>query len=1218
MYLPQDEEYWTKTKLNKQQSEMAIQALNDHIKSTLGIETALTLVKRRDKQRGLFKSLDKKQTEQEGDTALPVEWVNKQLLPFYGEGWLLYRFGCVINGIPELAGYERFAYLFAVHAPAKLEDDTADDTDKWTLLDWTSSPLHELNKKANLDVSKLDPEHLKAYLVFFCSFLGGRDDVDYTLTPFMIPRSSEDFYWQHALPPLAELARKQHLATFKPLEGIDSPDTFDLPSTGSIQTNAQDATSKPTVEDDATLDSLRSAITNAFTAINECNPPLPVVRKAKESEGKPGEQNTVVVSYFEGALILHRNILFHTNFTVGMNGEVTMVDDTPVARVDALSLPRFDVRQARPSVPVLCREKCREDITAEEFLLRIRQSVAGGGETRAKRLRLRGLRVQGDVKDSGVFDGAVRLENVEFTGSVRFDDAVFERSLKLINCRFMQRLSARNATVKGSFRLDRSHCLGAIKISSGNLSGPSRPTLDLRGLEVKVGLFADNLTVYGRMCAQWARIGGATHVRGLQIFQRRGHHAIDEQALDFSHVTIDGPLDLVGYPRRGALGVARRTFIDGIVAMKGLRAHQADLRGIRMEAYLSLDSCEISGIVDLGVLEFDDNSEDSWRARFGTGLVLTRGKAGLVSLNGCAVDGPLVMTELRLNRSLFAGMHGCFRTRVGGDITLSGAIIQGDIVFEGAEIARSFRFITGRCGRLKLGAKPWLHRSSSKLGICETSAEEVVLMDLQVDAGIDVAGLRTGPPSGNRNSNAYLLGGGGFIALGTRLGGGLRFWREDADAYFHLAFVELNRPHRELDNEAIDHAINDICASIGGKLDLRGIRTAGSINLGRCEVGDAARLDNARVGGNLRVCFDNTVTCSVAKFQADLANIEGNVDLSGLEVRGDLRACDAQVGGNVWLPSGYVNTQLARCAQVQGMIHLTGLRVGASLVVSGFGLVPDTNKVDSRIDLSRCQIGQLKVLGFKKSSSTSYLFGHYCNLLAIQVGDWDFQDNKQVRALLAKTKPFDACNYIDIEQRLARIGYKGLANRVYIDMKRRAYHEMKTRQGNGKHGRKTMWLRLKQKWLWLKHYADWSFSRHGTRPLRMLCWLLLSTLPVAYVLSDHRNVEFALVGSIDELEEVRPISNNDTYKLEEDWGPGKAFGLAISYAIPFYGGAKSEVVRARLNDSIYIPRPIYKPVSIPLLENVSPHGFAMSVSFIQFGLWIFIAANLPTIIRRRS
>jgi hypothetical protein len=95
----------------------------------------------------------------------------------------------------------------------------------------------------------------------------------------------------------------------------------------------------------------------------------------------------------------------------------------------------------------------------------------------------------------------------------------------------------------------------------------------------------------------------------------------------------------------------------------------------------------------------------------------------------------------------------------------------------------------------------------------------------------------------------------------------------------------------------------------------------------------------------------------------------------------------------------------------------------------------------------------------------------------------------------------------------------------------------------------------------------------------------------------------------------------------------KATGLAFRYAIPLFGGAQADVVRARLVGETCWPPRIEELIGaraavangegtstqcmqIPL--PVSPHGFAMIVSVIQFFLWIFIAANLPTILRRRQ
>ena len=1226
MYLPQEETAWTK--LDKHLAAKAVQALNEHLRSTHRIKNALTLAGHGETPSDSLAPAKKNSPEQAVHSSeLVVEHVDTRPLPFYGQGWLLYRFSCVIDVIPELTGYDRVANLFAVCG--SLRDGAIEPTSfgEWTLLDWTSSPLHQLNERINLDFSQLNPEHVREYLVFFCSFLGGGEEVDYAPTPFLLPRATDDFYWQHALQPLEELARTQHLRTFESRGGIEEADAQDLPPSNADTEITSSVATERSAGEEISLASLRRAIIDAFAKLDELNPPVPTIDPARDNLSANDAPDKDVAFHFDGVLVWYRNTLFRTNFSVKKGGEVTMEDDAPVEGADSLPLPRLDIRKARPPLPLLCREKPREEISAEEFLARIRQVLSSDGKVGGEQLRLRGLRVHGEVVDAGIFGGAVLLENIEFAGNVLFDDAIFERSLELLACRFLRRLSTRNTTVRGAFRLDRSHCLGALDISpsfGANLTTRPRPTLDLRGLEAKGGLFADHLTVFGRVRAQWARIGGAMRARGLQV-HNRGWQTNDTQAVDFSHATIDGPLDLVGHvPRRGALGEARRSFIGGVAVMQGLRASQADLRGIRVEGYLDLESCNFYGSVNLGVLDFDDDSGEGWRARVGSDLDISRGRADLLELSGCCVSGQLSIIGLRLDNSLFARLNGCFRSKVGGDVTLSGAMVKGDIDFGGAEISQCFIYVTGHCGRLRLGAQPWLQRSSNQLGICHAVTQGVLLTDLKVEAGIDILGLHTRPRRGEPGNDCYI--GGGFVALGTHLGGGLRFWHEEAYAQFRMMFAEFGQ---ELDANVIDSAINGICAHIGGKLDLRGISTSGTINLCRCVVDDKIRLENARLGGNLRAWVDNTVTCSAEEFNADHALIVGDADLRGLEVRCDLSACDSRVEGNLLLPTGRKSSHSDRCAHVHGSICLSGMRVVASLVINN-GVLVDNKETKThivpktRIDLSRCQIGQLSVLGFEKKPGVAYQFGHRINLLAIQVDDWHFEDNEQVRALLAETAPFDASNYIDVEQRLARIGNKSLANKVYRDMNKRAYREIQTRQGDSDRRRKTEdWFSLKRMWLWVKYQADWWFSGHGTLPYLMAVWLLLSMAPVVYVLSNHQNVEFALVTSVSEQGMAgTPVSSARPYDLENDWNLGKAFGLAFSYAIPFFGGARPEAVRARLNGPFCAPwkaaPPACETVSLPLLQEVSPHGFAMIVSVIQFFLWIFIAANLPTIIRRRS
>ncbi|TXI20599.1 MAG: hypothetical protein E6Q62_01130 [Nitrosomonas sp.] len=785
-------------------------------------------------------------------------------------------------------------------------------------------------------------------------------------------------------------------------------------------------------------------------------------------------------------------------------------------------------------------------------------------------------------------------------------------------------MNVRNATVKGVFDLDNSYFYGAIrKETKGQeniiaIGEKFLTTIDLQSLNAEGGMFANRVIVFGQIIAQWAIIGRVMRAHGLQVYFRGG---VDKSMglLDFSYMQIDGPLDLRGYvPLKPAFGELQRTVIGGDAVMRGLRAYDIQLNGLHIGGDLNLESCRIASSLTMSILPFYDRNKQEcfWRSRVNGEFNASQAQIGMIEICGCSIGRSLTFVSLQLDDSLFARLAGNFRTRISGKIDLSGAMTVGDIDLSGAQIMGKFYFITGKCNRLLMSVGSWVEQSgeATEPKFCSTEAHGVLLQDLQIGAGITLTGIQLLPNDSSGNSD-FTYAEGSFIAHGVRSGGGLRFWREDSRERL-LAGFDLSL------SEKAKESIEGIKASIGGTLDLRGIRTGDSLNLGRCHVKGDILLENAQIDGNLRAYIKTEVTvCQAQNFNADLAHINGDADLRGLRLQGDLNAHELQVSGNVLLAFPESSKE-AQCTQIAVKIDLEGMHA-ARLMLSSMNLCAQNDQPKAaRIILARCNIGQLGIRGFGKSE-TGVTFPHYVDLRAIQVGDWDIKPNGEVQALLEKTQPFDAGNYIDIEHKLARIGEKRWADEVYRAMKNRSSHDHDVQSGDSptfldrrgnvldRFNRLVLWFRL-DRWLdWLNKL----FSDHGTRPARMVLWLIFWMIPVIVVLADSRNVEF--VRTVDGKGQVSgvPLSNDKKYDLGVHWDWRKAIGLSMSYAIPFYG-SRPDVVRARLNGGVCF---LWTPENCSCNENaLSPHEFAMIFSMIQFILWIMIAANLPTILRRRS
>ncbi len=1196
--------------------------------------------------------------------SLVVESVDRRCLSFYPPGWALYRLACRIDRIVEMAGYEGIAYAFAIVGPERAPSNLV-------MIDWKSAVILSLNDECGLDLSRLDETQLREYLIFFCTFLGGDPSSSGVVAPFFLPANAHVFAWEVALEGLEDVARRRRLEMFAPIADADASDPFDLPEPHE-HTHPRSHVGRPGRSGGISAETRRKAVQSAFAA----HPTTPVlvtveglagqdratVRRldgaTTGAEGHPQPDEPATSGTAEWAatlegLVWYGDTLFLATFKLGRAGSVEMLEDQPVADASSLPTPRWEVLRGPSDLWLLCRQLPREPIPASELRKRIEFDIAGNTTVdRAaghQRVRLRGLRVEGPWEGAFIFEGPVRLSDIEFTDDVVLDDSIFERSLELVDCRFLQRFSARDMTVKGALRLDGSRIDGAIEF--GTESGPKHPppVLDLRGIKIERGFFADRLSLWGRFRGEWMRVDGAFRARGLQIQPRltsRGASLDGACALDLSHAQIDGPLDMAGIAKWNEPGGRHRTWLCGAARLSGLAVDQVDLNGIAIRGSLDLSSCRIPGFLKISVLSFDSNGT-SWRASIDDECSLDRAEAGRIEMNGCRVGGDLRLVDLKLSGTLFAELHGRFRTWIGGSLVGSGAQINGGLELEGARLGGRIEFVSGHIGRLYANAGAWactdaVADSHLEPRFCACEACGIVLQDVSIDASVQLIGIQL-----RKGMGGYADG--SLVAHAVRLGGGLRFWRgQVSEELLRRELARVARSSVGSEDEGVvvdartDALIAGLSAVIEGTLDLQGLRAGGTTDLTRLCVSGTIDLDNAHIEGNLRVRSEfGQPTCRVGEpsrrvggFNADIVQIDGDVDLRGLHIaHGDLSARDATVTGQVLLATP-ANRQdgeqpgeerhRGHAIVADGRIVLEGARA-ARLVFSGDNVCSAASD-DRRaaIALSRGHFGQLTVLGFEKEPSGRLRFPRTVDLSAISVGDWDVKPDEEALPLLESTTPwwFDGRNFVDVEQRLAKIGRKKVANEAYRRMLC--------------HGSRGFWARS-------IYLFNKCFSGNGTRPWLMVVWLLVFLLPVIYVLQDPVNVEFAAVANADGKIDTRPVSNGQEYVLDRDWDWIKATGLAATYALPFLG-ARADIVRARLVGKACIDHPlrtllrqetkrsdidargVVRPTVAPAepfcergsLFFASPHEIAMMFSSIQFILWVVVAANLPAIARRRA
>ena len=1186
-----------------------------------------------------------------GDPAsgLPVTEVSRRRLAFYPAGTFVYRLTCAIDAIPGLEGYRNVAFAFAVCGPPESDD-------LCTLIDWKSAPIHGLNESLGLDLSRLAHDQVREYLMFFCTFIGGEEDSSGAIAPFFVPEDASVFAWDETLEDFDTLCRRRRLQMFAPLADPDRGDRFDLSDPEPQGGPSPDTKPRRPAPQAGKVTLPKRAVAGAFDA----HPKTPEHRPAagaasvprdpaapSTDAARPEDRPAAIaaepllppewIALFE-ALVWYGPALFLAMFSVRRNGTVQMLADEPIAGATALPVPRWEAQRGPADVWLLCRQLKREPLSAAELLQRIAADIgqrsAISQQAADTRVRLRGLRVEDRLERALVFAGPVRLSDVEFIHDVVLDDSIFERSLEFLNCRFLQRLSGRDVTVKGALRLDGSRIDGAVELGASKGSKRQPPVLDLRGLVVDRSLFADRLTTFGRVRGEWIRIGGTVRARGLQLHPR--NEVLDgRSALDLSHARINGPLDLAGHVAKAREpGGRQRTVFGGDAKLVGLTCEQADLDGIDVRGSLDLSSCRVGGGLRVGVALVDRGADLWWRARIGAFFSLYRSQVGRVEMSGCRTDGTFHGIDLQLSGSLFADLAGRFRTRIGGDFNVSGGDIKGDLELDGAQIVGRFVFVTGHFGRLRANVDAWsaIDPSSRRLAahFCASEAQGIILADVSVDASVQLIGIQL-----RQRSSTY--GDGSLIAHAVRLGGGLRFWRGDdsiellREALSNAAPMDdLTGPDALAENQRRDQLIDGVRASIPGTLRLGGIRTAGSIDLSRLRVGGLVDLSSARIDGNLTASAEPARhSCSAAGFRADIASVGGDVDLCGLVIRTDgFSARDADVTGQLLFASAS-NGTLATSSTAfdhavvrKGRLDLEGAKA-ARTVVSGSNIDPGARSDPRRaaITLSRGQFGQLTVVGFEndRSGRAPLRFPCSIDLSAISVGDWEIDPETETLPLLEASAPrwFDGRNFVDIEHRLAKIGRKKKADQIYRRMR-----------ALGAQGR----------WARFKNWLNWGFSGNGTVPWLMFFWIVVAMLPVVCMLRNVDNVEFT--GVTTKEPNAVPMSKGREYDLERDWDLIKAAGLASTYAIPFL--AREDVVRARRIGHTcvldgwrgtawerQVPSKNEPPVSARAVASdkvrcdhgfvipAAPHSIAMMFSTLQGILWILVAANLPAIARRR-
>lgn len=406
----------------------------------------------------------------------------------------------------------------------------------------------------------------------------------------MLPPNAAAMGWDSALKDLGEFVRKgdsQLLSRFPD----EAPDPFDLGGEAD-DGSASNKSNDPIWAQSQTKKAKQKTVEEAFRAFGPN--PQAVAGSEDRALAQPDWTST-----FQ-ALMWHGSALYKTDLRVDPAGRVEMTGDRAVAGATELPLSAWQVLQHPADITLLCYQQPREEITAQRFYAQIKEheresEPKNDGEVVAKAAPLRRLRItdKNGIKLSRKYDCRLEFEDVEFVGPVELDDGVFEHSLVFNNCRLLRHLSARNATVKGSFHLERTRIEGVTEDPKYKKFqelgdkfkefGHRQPlaALDLSGLKVERGMLADQLLVHGRVNGRQLRVGDTLRMRGLRVRRRPGIDDRDDEnfAVDLTQAVIGGSIDMIGQlpPQHGAPGERTRTRLGGDVCLNGVETRAIDL-----------------------------------------------------------------------------------------------------------------------------------------------------------------------------------------------------------------------------------------------------------------------------------------------------------------------------------------------------------------------------------------------------------------------------------------------------------------------------------------------------------------------------------------------------------------------------------------------------------------------------------------------------------------
>lgn len=823
------------------------------------------------------------------------------------------------------------------------------------------------------------------------------------------------------------------------------------------------------------------------------------------------------------ALVVHGELVAAASFAVDRDGLIAMTGDEPVGVVAAdTGSTRAENRlgwdasrlgegaRPAPEAPPVVPEPAALEVERHGDAVTFRGGTFDDTTELLGRLEgvrratfegswfPRGLDLRGREVEPAVELVRCRFGRAEGEGAaVDLSGASFGGDLTFHDCHLPGGLTGGGATVAGALQVLSCNLVVTPPTSAerfgsraGNpFAGSYRASpadgaaLDLTGVTVH-----GNLDV-GRSVHSWARTFVARDVRLARA--RVGGD------LQLNGVWCGGGVDGAGAEVGGACVIGGELDADG-VSCDALRAD-----------WLAFDDVTIrdGGALDLGHARIERDvvirdTTTGW-------LVLSRiDVGGNLTLAGTKVKGAVDARAATVKQFLYCGSQVVDELpdrylECDGDIDLTWASV-GALELSGAQVAGEVALIDATLGSISFRpAVASVPDADGDVRLLTTSLGRLVVRSTVVSGDVRLNALRIGAPP----QSLFACLSQAFDQLGTD---GLCI--ESSTIEGEVTSLPLSRSVAEdlrsklsppvLDRDAVKELLRELeqsggrretaktilgnvtlRATFGSSVDLRDVTVCGRLSLADSTIAGHLRLDAHRLTSEGMEHELRTV-CTEADLR--MLTCEGNVDLSGLEVRrvvrhegdadrfvmsasdsGDLRLGDAVIGGRLDLTRKPF--EAPDRARVEGLLDMTGVEAGP-VTMTGDNI--DAGREGSKVVLERARLRRLIV-----QAPVSRI-----DLAAVEVARWsgdephdgnegDTATAKHLIAILEPMRPLDNGVWLAVEEQLRNEGRDDDANEVYVALRRRLRTEKPRR---------------KRAWDWF----FWGLFRYGTKPTRPLWWIV--------------------------------------------------------------------------------------------------------------------------------